>query len=224
MGCMFRIAGRHKAAISLFKTAQQSGLDTPKLHYNLASSLKEVDELEDSLFHFLRAVELDNEGGEVGLSAKQNVAALYILLGRPADAVTVCEEILLQSPHEAVAWWNLNTSLRHLGRVNEAIDRSWKIYEELSQHSRPQMIYNNITSATSVPSAPLVVSCVKWGTKYNAASVNRLFIGCKNHLHVPHVFVCLTDDAHGLNESILILPLPESTLMKVCLFTFLFIT
>ena len=51
------------------------------------------------------------------------------------------------------------------------------------------------------------VLCVKWGTKYPADYVNRLHSMVKRHLHQPHRFVCLTDDASGLDPQVETKPL-----------------
>jgi tetratricopeptide (TPR) repeat protein len=95
MGCMFRMAGKHRAAVSLFKSALQSGMNTAKCHFNLASSLKEEGEVEESLTHFFCALDLDTEISQVGLSAMSNIAAIYISSERPAEALTICEKILV---------------------------------------------------------------------------------------------------------------------------------
>lgn len=49
----------------------------------------------------------------------------------------------------------------------------------------------------------------KWGTLYPAEYVNRLFRGVKAHLRRPFRFVCVTDDARGLDAGIDAQPLPE---------------
>lgn len=53
------------------------------------------------------------------------------------------------------------------------------------------------------------VLCMKWGTKYPADYVNRLHRMVAKHLTVPFRFVCLTDDASGLNEGIDYFPIPD---------------
>jgi hypothetical protein len=45
----------------------------------------------------------------------------------------------------------------------------------------------------------LEVVCVKYGTKYGADYVNKLYYGVKLHLEREHTFVCFTDDASGLD-------------------------
>ena len=44
----------------------------------------------------------------------------------------------------------------------------------------------------------ITVACVKWGTKYSADYVNRLFAGVQRAMAVPFKFVCLTDDSSGV--------------------------
>ena len=42
MGCLFRKAGRHQAAVKLFRQALGEGMEEAKCYFNLASSLCEV--------------------------------------------------------------------------------------------------------------------------------------------------------------------------------------
>ena len=49
--------------------------------------------------------------------------------------------------------------------------------------------------------------CVKYGTKYGADYVNKLYWGVKKHLSLPHTFSCFTEDPSGLDEEILVKPL-----------------
>ncbi len=50
------------------------------------------------------------------------------------------------------------------------------------------------------------VICVKWGTKYSAADVNRLKRNVERYLTVPHTFHCYTDDPAGLECNIIYMP------------------
>ena len=52
------------------------------------------------------------------------------------------------------------------------------------------------------------VLCIKWGTKYGCDYVNRLYRGVREHLNTPFRFVCLTDDADGIDKEVEIGPLP----------------
>jgi hypothetical protein len=54
------------------------------------------------------------------------------------------------------------------------------------------------------------VLCIKWGTKYGAQYVNRLYEGTKANLSGPIRFVCLTEDANGIDSEVEIRPLPQT--------------
>lgn len=58
----------------------------------------------------------------------------------------------------------------------------------------------------------IYVICMKWGTRYGAHYVNRLYHGVKNNLTRPFRFVCFTDDDTGLEEGIESFPLPPITI------------
>ncbi len=51
------------------------------------------------------------------------------------------------------------------------------------------------------------VICMKWGTRYDAAYVNRLRGMVRRHLVRPHRFVCFTDDTNGLRPEVETRPL-----------------
>ncbi|SDE16051.1 hypothetical protein SAMN05421538_104193 [Paracoccus isoporae] len=53
------------------------------------------------------------------------------------------------------------------------------------------------------------VICMKWGTLYGAADVNRLYRQVRRHLDRPHRFVCLTDNPRGIDPGVTCLPLPD---------------
>ena len=59
------------------------------------------------------------------------------------------------------------------------------------------------------------VLCSKWGDKYGPEYVNRLKKMVKRHLPAQHQFYCQTEDTHGLDRDITVLPfltdLPQST-------------
>ncbi len=52
------------------------------------------------------------------------------------------------------------------------------------------------------------IICLKWGTRYPAKYVNRLYAGVKRYLTRPCRFVCFTDDPTGLDEGIEPAPIP----------------
>ena len=49
--------------------------------------------------------------------------------------------------------------------------------------------------------------CVKYGTKYGADYVNKLFRGVNRFCDLPHTFTCFTEDSAGLDANIKIRPL-----------------
>ena len=53
------------------------------------------------------------------------------------------------------------------------------------------------------------ILCMKWGKKYGADYVNRLYAMVRRHLSGDFRFVCLTDDATGLRPEVEALPIPS---------------
>ena len=53
------------------------------------------------------------------------------------------------------------------------------------------------------------VICIKWGVKYPAYYVNRLYAGVERFLGRPFRFYCVTDDASGIRDEVIVLPLPH---------------
>ena len=51
--------------------------------------------------------------------------------------------------------------------------------------------------------------CVKYGTKYGADYVNKLYNGVKRNLSINYTFACFTEDNNGLDENIKVIPLKE---------------
>jgi hypothetical protein len=52
------------------------------------------------------------------------------------------------------------------------------------------------------------VLCIKWGKKYGPEYVNKLHSMVGRNLKRPFRFVCLTDDASGINPNIEVKPIP----------------
>ena len=57
--------------------------------------------------------------------------------------------------------------------------------------------------------AARVVLCMKWGTKYGAEYVNRLYGMVRRHLLGDFQFVCLTDRSEGVRPEVRCLPIPS---------------
>ena len=56
------------------------------------------------------------------------------------------------------------------------------------------------------------VICMKWGDKFGAEYVNRLYKMVEKNLTLEHRFVCFTDNSNGLLDGIEVRPLPEMQL------------
>ena len=52
------------------------------------------------------------------------------------------------------------------------------------------------------------VLCIKWGRKYGPEYVNKLYSMVSRHLSRPFRFVCLTDDANGIDPRIEVKDIP----------------
>lgn len=57
--------------------------------------------------------------------------------------------------------------------------------------------------------ARYAVACIKWGTKFPASYVNVLMRAVRDHLDLPHRFVCVTDDPAGLDAQVEAHPFPD---------------
>ena len=67
------------------------------------------------------------------------------------------------------------------------------------------------------------IKCVKWGDKFSAEHVNRLYHMCKKNIKTKFKFTCITEDSEGINSDIHIKPLNtsydlETWWWKLCLF------
>lgn len=56
------------------------------------------------------------------------------------------------------------------------------------------------------------IICMKWGKKYGAEYVNRLYNMVKRHCTLDFIMVCLTDDSTGIDSAIRCYPIPELNL------------
>ena len=78
--------------------------------------------------------------------------------------------------------------------------------------SRPVPVNFGVGDLLNAPkydkeSYEIMIVCVKYGTKYGADYVNKLYAGVKRHLSLDHKFACFTENPEGLHEDIMIIPL-----------------
>ena len=67
----------------------------------------------------------------------------------------------------------------------------------------------NYTSAPALPDENRYIICMKWGTKYGAEYVNRLYNMVNRYLTLPFQMVCLTDDSTGIDANVKCYPISE---------------
>ena len=53
------------------------------------------------------------------------------------------------------------------------------------------------------------VICTKWGVKFPADYVNKLYAMVQRNLTLPHRFICFTDNPKGIRDNVEIKPLPS---------------
>lgn len=53
------------------------------------------------------------------------------------------------------------------------------------------------------------IICIKWGTKYPSAHVNRLYAGIARNVTPPFRLICFTEDTEGLRPEVETRPLPD---------------
>ena len=53
------------------------------------------------------------------------------------------------------------------------------------------------------------IACIKWGTAFGAASVNRLYSGVRRNMRDAVRFVCMTEHKEGLHPNVEVVPLPD---------------
>jgi len=60
--------------------------------------------------------------------------------------------------------------------------------------------------------SPINIICMKWGDKYGADYVNRLYGMVSQNLTLPFKFACFTENGDGINPNVNIYPLPSLNL------------
>jgi hypothetical protein len=108
---------------------------------------------------------------------------------------------------------NFTDFLRQLGKKEEAIRHSWnQIIEYTKKHGRPD--YEGFSPVTINSWRPaenhqiaeedreISILTVKWGARYNADYVNKLYAGILKNTTWKITFYCFTDDGNGLHPDI----------------------
>ena len=56
---------------------------------------------------------------------------------------------------------------------------------------------------------PVNIICMKWGDKFPASYVNRLYAMISRNITLPFQLICFTEISDGIREEVVIKPLPE---------------
>lgn len=65
-----------------------------------------------------------------------------------------------------------------------------------------------------MPSSPVNIITLKWGDRYPSSDVNLLYHSVKKNLSLPFRFICVTDDAQGLDRAIEAVDFPKNPGIK----------
>jgi len=213
LASMFQKRGMMDKAIGMYRSALRVDCGCLFAHYNLGVAInavfgKRAWKLVEREFYLATLIDPKFEEALVDL------AAIRLKEGRDVyDAVELCREALKLNRFSPQASWNLATGLRQCGKRDEAIETSWQLIEERASYGGMHIDRINIGSSTicngsNNPSGVCVV-CVKWGTKYDAEYVNKLYRGVFRNLEkVKFEFFCFTDDPEGLDPNIHLRSLP----------------
>ena len=80
-----------------------------------------------------------------------------------------------------------------------------KARKALEKQQKESTVVRNLPS----PNNKYYVLCLKHGTKYSYDYVNKLYNMVSRNCTLPYEFVCLTDDARGIDPNVKIIPLPN---------------
>ena len=175
---------------------------------------------------------------DIARCAFTSLGGVYLKLGEALESIRVITlAISARKPGyaEREDWYNMNIALRQLGRQQLALQLSAELMGErvvegisatccwLGGSSSPPDSFSRRAVPPPPRSPPLQalplpvnIICIKYGTKYGPAYVNRLFEGVHRNIDIEDPrfnfrFICFTDDHSGIEEgvgNVSIKPLP----------------
>lgn len=224
---------QHLRALRSKGTTSLRGHDSSKCHYeramhvrpelavawhNLGTALMYAGKNNDGLRMFHSAIKIHPDYPE----ANFNLATVMRRLGRQNEAIEYTWSTILRNLPSGTCRppvidcargrcpLNSEISLRMLPSPAPSASSSSEqndtpAAEQRTASAQPQTLAGGtaVTITSSVSMIPLCVVCVKWGTKYDAEYVNKLYRGVQRHLRHKHKFICFTDKKKGLDESII---------------------
>lgn len=218
-------SGRLSKALSHFESAVELDERCARAHYELADVLLRLGEHVRAAEHYMTVLSLK----PACVEAATNLAVAYLASGRAEDAVSVSKVAIRLEDERAAATGRgtginseahhtLNAALRASGRTWEAHAHTRLAIEKASGRRCTPILLPNASTRSRHGSSWLsrrtqphvTVVCVKWGTKYGADYVNKLFRAVRRHATVEMEFVCFTEDAAGIDGEVKTIPLPNS--------------
>ena len=177
----------------------------PEAHFNLNTALRRLGRQSEAIAHsWGRIAEL---GGPAGPAASASATAQEELGGTAVTADSIADSIADATATASTAAAAPVPPTVPAGSSDADIKSSASSSASNGSISSSSSSISSSSSSSS-SNVPLFVVCVKWGTKYGPAYVNKLFHGVRRHLRReeanPFTFVCFTDDSAGLEESIVV--------------------
>lgn len=137
-----------------------------------------------------------------------------MITGSLDQALEHCTRAIAISPAFREAHYNMNVLLRRLGQQAHAVETYWAYLTQaiglnvrpvprqigdLQQRPRRSSCFDDTPERTA---ERVSVVCVKWGTKYGAEYVNKLYFSVMRNVEQSDCLyvevVCLTDDIRGI--------------------------
>ncbi|CEG44917.1 Tetratricopeptide TPR2 [Plasmopara halstedii] len=160
------------------------------------------------------------------VEAQVNLAAQLAITdaNRLEEALGLCMQALALNPNLAEAHYNRNVLLRRMGRQSEAVRVYWNyLIQEIGADvvkkvlpAKAELLYGDgelradtfgvdngghLMYNSVCENNGFVVLCVKWGTKYGAEYVNKLYNSVMRHCGGLRLnLVCLTDNIDGIDQ------------------------
>lgn len=189
--------GHHLEAIEVYAEILQEQPECVEAQINLAAQLAITDasRLEEALQHCMQALALRPDLVE----AHYNRNMLLRRLGRQSEAVCIYWEYLTQDIGANIVKKAISNKAVFCSNDGELRKGTITSYEV--GHS----VCNQINEDNGV-----VVVCIKWGTKYGAEYVNKLYNSVMRHCGgLRLTFACLTENPDGidLHDNLIILQL-----------------
>jgi tetratricopeptide (TPR) repeat protein len=147
--------------------------------------------------------------------AHTNMGFTLLGLGKPDQAIPFLKQSLKLDPKNKQANINIGNCLRQVGKREEAVKMVIELIESdmskslETEYRIGRLDLDQIEAQKVEPNEQVTIITVKWGTKYNAEYVNKLYRGFKRNTSASFRFVCFTDDAQGLVAEIEPRPLLE---------------